>query len=424
LRGKAGGWLNATRVTLGFLELAAATKFLSNADLVWSWKLLTRDVVLAFWIPLFALAGFYLIGKLRMGEGPADEKEHVSVLRVLAASAMFALSIYLTAGLINSRPFGGWIDGWLPPLEYPGMPSIARSAPVQGTQTADHGFGWIHDLEQGRATAREKGSLVFVNYTGYTCTNCRYMEGAVFPLPQIAELLRKMTLVELYTDGGGPEHAKNSEDQVRRFGTAALPLYVVETADGKVLGTFASSTNDPGEFQRFLEQTIARAKTPTAPADKPSPVEAMVAQLALKATRLSDGKEEPVIVPGKLTLVNFWASWCAPCIVELKEFLVDAGRDLEARGGRFAIVAVEEDDEGAKKALELARGWKVSESSALRVRTPDQVDPRLQFDGDLPYTVLIAPNGEILWTKKQAVTREELTEKLRCDPAMKLARKC
>jgi len=118
-----------TRVTLGFLELAAAMKFLSNADLRWTLHLLTRDVVLAVWVPLFALCGFYLLGKLRFGEETGADEQKTSVSGVIASTAMFALSIYLAAGLFNGRPFGGWIDGWLPPLEYPGdAPSAFASS--------------------------------------------------------------------------------------------------------------------------------------------------------------------------------------------------------------------------------------------------------------------------------------------------------
>src|SRR5262249_13556872 len=116
LRGKSGNWLGATRVTLGFFELAAASKFLSNADLVWKWNLLSRSVVLSVWVPLFALCGLFLLGKLRFGDEPLGEESKVSVLRVLVAMGVFALSLHLAVGLFNGKPIGGWIDGWLPPV--------------------------------------------------------------------------------------------------------------------------------------------------------------------------------------------------------------------------------------------------------------------------------------------------------------------
>ncbi|MGF1509331.1 MAG: cytochrome c biogenesis protein CcdA [Myxococcota bacterium] len=264
---RAGPWLSATRVTLGFIELAAATKFLSNADLVWRWSLLTREAVLSMWIPLFLVAGLFLLGLVRLGhESASDPSGRVPVVQAMTAVGLFAFSTYLAVGLFQGRAFGGWLDGWLPPTRYPGLsaprslvddPSEAR---IQGGAAAPAPvFDWFDDLEAGRDAAREEGRLVFVNYTGYTCTNCRYMEEAVFPRPEIAALLREMTLVELHTDGGEPRHEQYRLDQVERFGTAALPFYSVETPDGRVLESFPSSTNEPEVFRAFLSAALKRA---------------------------------------------------------------------------------------------------------------------------------------------------------------------
>lgn len=438
LRGKAGNWLTMTRVTLGFLELAAAMKFLSNADLVWSLNLLSRDVVLAIWIPLFALAGLYMLGKLHLGEGSASEGGRVSVVQVLASIAMFALSIHMAVGLFSGRPLGGWIDGWLPPRDYP----VARGAGTKGAATearagageSARGLVWMDDLAAARRRAHEKRTLVFANYTGYTCTNCRYMEGAVFPRPEIERLLETMTLVELYTDGGRPEHERNREDQAARFGTAALPLYAVERSDGTILGTFASSTNDANEFKTFLERAIERDRKETKrleaangppPRGRRDPDRALAAAdaegeaprgLILRTTRLADGRPEPAIVPGKWTLVNFWASWCAPCIEELEQFMVRIGRDLEAQGGHFATVAIE-DDTGVALAKEKLKRLGLSPASALRLPadpSPEELDPSLEFSGALPYTILISPSGQVVWKHREKLTRKRLEGALAC----------
>lgn len=253
LRASSGSWMHSTRVVLGFLELAAATKFLSNADLVWRWELLTRDVILALWVPMFIVAGMFLLGKIRIGEPVAPEGP-APVGQVLAAVCMLAFSTYLATGLFQNRAFGSWLDGWLPPLRYPGL-----SASASGIGQGAPGLDWSEDLEAARRTAEAERKLVFLNYTGYTCTNCRYMEEAVFPRPEVAELLREMELVELYTDGGEPMHEAYRQDQVERFGTAALPFYSIETPDGRVLATFESSTNDPRAFRQFLERARAAA---------------------------------------------------------------------------------------------------------------------------------------------------------------------
>lgn len=402
LQGKGGNWLSATRVTLGFLELAAAAKFVSNADLVWQWELVTRDLVLAIWVPIFALCGMYLLGKLKIGHEQMSQEDRTSVGQMLAAMVMFSLSLYLAVGLFNQRPFGGWLDGFLPPVVYPGSEGTAMAA--NGSQK--EGLEWVHDLEEGRAIAKREGTLVFVNYTGYTCTNCRYMEGGVFPRPEIARLLRQMTLVELYTDGGTEAQDRNREDQVERFGTAALPHYSVERPDGTIIATFPSSTNDPAEFRRFLEEAMEKTKQ-----KKPStPVAAEEKSLVLKTTRLSDGAPTPAIAEGKWTLVNFWATWCGPCREELAEFMVKMGDDLVARGGHFVTVAMEED-----ATVEAARAFmtelKVPNGRALRIPSePEEgmVDPRLEFDGNLPYTVLISPKGEVVWKHFGALKKSEL----------------
>ncbi len=413
LQGKAGGWLSATRVTLGFLEMAAATKFLSNADLVWETEILTRDLVLAIWIPLFVLCGMFLIGKVKIGhEAVSGSDGAVSVPQILAGAAMFTLSLYLAVGLFNARTFGGWVDGWLPPVT---QSAVARGG--GGGGAAQPQLEWVHDLEEGRRIAAADGKLVFVNYTGFNCTNCRYMEGGVFPRPEIASILQTMVLVELYTDGRRDEHKRNRLSQVERFQTAALPHYSVERADGTVLGTFASSTNDPEEFRQFLLDAMAKDEVKPAVASK-SPEPAKVAaghvcakdSVKLSATKLSDGSPVCAIAPGKWTLVNLWATWCAPCKLELKEFMARVGKKFEDRGQRFTVVAVEDSD-GLDAARAFMKQIAVPDGSALRISddyTEAEVDPKLEFGGSLPYTVLVSPTGEIVWKHSAKLTEAEL----------------
>jgi thiol:disulfide interchange protein/thiol-disulfide isomerase/thioredoxin len=410
LRGQSGNWIKAVSVTLGFIEFAAAFKFISNADLIWQSYLLSRDVVLTIWVALFALLGLFLIGKLdmRASDEPAPD-DYVSVPRVMVGMSVFAFTLYLSLGLFSGRPLGGWIDGWLPPPVFPGQ-AVAASTSGGGTNAAT--FNWIHDLKKGRAKAKEAGTLVFVNYTGYTCTNCRYMESGVFPKPAIAALLNKMTLVELYTDGLSDADEANRKDQLARFKTAALPFYVVEQTDGTVVATFPSSTNNPDEFRQFLAAALERGEAAAKKADAPTETAALKPSVVeLSTTRLTDAATVPALVDGRWSLVNFWATWCAPCRKELEGFLAGLGSELEKKGGRFAAVAIEE-DESVEKASAFMKKLGVPDDSALRLPADleeAKVSPKLGLTGyELPYTVLVSPSGEVVWKHQGLLEEKEL----------------
>jgi thiol:disulfide interchange protein len=242
---RSGGWLNSVKVTMGFLEVAAAMKFISNVDLVWRWHIFTREVVLCVWLAVCVLGAVYLLGKFRL---PHDTPiDHLGVLRMSAALVFLAIGFYLFTGLMGAGL--GEIDAFLPP----------RTSGEFAVTSGAHGqeLTWNTNLPAALAQARREQKLVFVDFTGYTCTNCRWMEANIFTLPAVYAGLQKYVRLQLYTDGAGKEYEDNQAYQKEKFGTVALPLYAILDAEGNKLDTFPGMTRNADEFVRFLTMTRA-----------------------------------------------------------------------------------------------------------------------------------------------------------------------
>jgi len=245
---KSGGWLNSVKVIMGFLELAAAMKFLSNADLVWNWGFISREVFLAVWISIFAICTLYLLGKIRL---PNDSPlETIGSMRLMTSMGCLAFSLYLVTGLFGS-PLGE-LDAFFPPYGAQG-----KIAQIKGGDP----LTWRTDYERSLAEAKEKGQPLFVDFTGYACTNCRWMEANIFPEPDVRKLLESMVRVQLYTDGQGEMYARNRELQQSRFGTVALPFYAILSAEGEIITQFPGLTRDKHLFIKFLRQGLGRNNT-------------------------------------------------------------------------------------------------------------------------------------------------------------------
>jgi len=257
---KSGGWLNSMKVVMGFLELAAAFKFLSNVDLVWGWNTVSRNLVLAAWIAIALVAAIYLLGKIQL---PHDSPiERLGVARMLFATSFFGVAFFLLIGLFGA-PLGE-LDAWLPPEETNGRAALWRSGGAN--RSAEN--VWLENYEAALQKARAENKPVFLNFTGVTCTNCRWMEKNMFPDPQVKKELDRFVLAELFTDRETPEHKveddKNAERQSSKFGSAALPLYVIISPDEKALATFPSLTRDKQEFIGFLQRGASRFQQLTA----------------------------------------------------------------------------------------------------------------------------------------------------------------
>jgi thiol:disulfide interchange protein len=219
---RAGGWMNSIKVSMGFLEVAAAMKFLSNVDLVWHWGIFTRPVVLAIWIAIGIILAIYLLGKFQLS---LDSKpERIGAFRLVSAIASLAISFYLLTGLFGAKL--GELESFLPPDTENSRSSFNNSKSDEPT--------WINnDFEGALKRAKAENKMVFVDFTGYTCTNCRWMEANMFPKSEVETEMSKYVLARLYTDGNGEIYERQQQFQEQTFQTVALPFYAIFDADGK-----------------------------------------------------------------------------------------------------------------------------------------------------------------------------------------------
>ena len=247
---KSGNWMNSVKVTMGFLELAAAMKFISNVDLVYQWEWITRPVFITVWLAIGLVTTVYLLGWFRFRHETPSEA--VGVGRLVFAIFFLAVSLYLLRGLFGF-PLGE-LDAFLPPRDYGDTGGISLFT----GGIAESGELWHTDYAVALVEAKNKGRPVFVDFTGYTCTNCRWMEANIFTLPEVQALFEKFVLVRLYTDGGEPEHQINQDLERERFGTIALPYYAIISPEGSTLATFPGLTRDRKEFIEFLRQGLEK----------------------------------------------------------------------------------------------------------------------------------------------------------------------
>ena len=261
---KSGGWMNIIKVTLGFLELAFALKFLSVADLAYGWRILDRETFLALWIVLFALLGFYLLGKIKFPHDDDDSK--VSVPRFFMALASLAFAVYMVPGL------------WGAPLK-----AVSAFAPPMQTQDFNLYNNEVHarfdDYDLGMEYARQHGKPVMLDFTGYGCVNCRKMELAVWTNPKVSDIINNdYVLITLYVDNktplpspvkiveNGTERTlrtvgdKGSYLQRVKFGANAQPFYVLIDNEGKPLNKYYSYDEDIPKYIEFLQTGLENYK--------------------------------------------------------------------------------------------------------------------------------------------------------------------
>lgn len=259
---KSGGWLNSVKVTLGFVELALAFKFLSNVDLAYHWEFLDREIFLVLWIVIFAMLGFYLLGKLKFSHD--SDLPFITIPRLFLAIITLAFTIYMIPGLWGA-PLKA-ISAWLPPqttqdfdlytntLSSPEVTQDTVKKKYGGLFKAPHNLDAFFDYEQGLAYAKQQNKPVLIDFTGHSCVNCRKMEAAVWSEPEVLDRLKKdYVLISLYVDDKTdlPENEKYiskfsgkkiktignkwSDFQASTFQTNSQPYYVIVNSEGNIL---------------------------------------------------------------------------------------------------------------------------------------------------------------------------------------------
>jgi thiol:disulfide interchange protein len=281
---KSGGWLNAVKVVLGFIEIALAFKFLSIADQAFHWGILDREINIAIWIVIVMLIGIYLMKGFRLpgDTGKDAEDKRVSIIRLMFATIAFVFVVYIAPGMWGA-PLKA-LAGYLPPMHTHDFDLIAASRNAKPNQICDepkysdflhlpHGINGYFDYEQAMLCARQQNKPVFIDFTGHGCTNCREMEAVVWSDPQVLDKLKnEFIVVALYVDDKTelPESEwytskydskvkktigkQNADLQIANLNNNAQPFYVLVGKDERVLVTPYGYDKSVEGFLKFLDE--------------------------------------------------------------------------------------------------------------------------------------------------------------------------
>ncbi|HEY9045979.1 MAG TPA: cytochrome c biogenesis protein CcdA [Ohtaekwangia sp.] len=280
---KSGGWLNAVKVVLGFVEIALAFKFLSIADQAFHWRILDREINIAIWIVIVTLIGIYLMKGFRLSgdTGKDAEDKRVSIVRLTFATVAFIFVVYLIPGMWGA-PLKA-LAGYLPPMHTHDFDLLSAARNSKPNEICDepkyeeflhlpHGIKGYFDYKQAIACARQQNKPVFIDFTGHGCTNCREMEAVVWSDPQVLDKLKNdFVVVALYVDDKTelPESEwytskydkkvkktigkQNADLQIANLNNNAQPFYVLVGKDERVLVSPFGYDKSVDHFVQFLE---------------------------------------------------------------------------------------------------------------------------------------------------------------------------
>jgi thiol:disulfide interchange protein DsbD len=369
---RSGGWLARVKVVMGFVILAASLKYLSSVDAVLGWGVLTRERFLAAWIVLTAMAGLYLLGFVRLEGVKPDDR--MGLGRLLTGMTFLILALTFVPGMMGGR-LGFW-DAYVPAAD--------TSSPGGAAGT---GLAWMkNQYREALDRGKREGKLVFVNFTGYACANCHWMEANMFPRPEIAGALKNFVLVELYTDGTDQASEENVKLEEAKFQTVATPFYAIIDGNENVIATSAGRTPDANEYLAFLQKGAAQPAAPAA-------VQAASAQAApgeLPRVKKLDGSAlDAAALSGKIVVVNFWATWCVPCVQEIPGFN-RVNREYGSKG--VVVLGVSMDEDGAERVHPFLKKHPMDYTVALG---SDETFQQFGLDS-LPVTVIFDRAGKKL----------------------------
>lgn len=238
---RSGQWLVSVKAFMGFLELAAALKFIQVADYSLQLGLMTRPIFLSIWFAIAVVAGFYLLRWVRLPNDSPNQR--MGPGRATLGVATLGVAAWLLAANNGVSLYD--LDAYLPPRDYGTKQKVASA--------------WIeNDLDKAKALAKSEGKPILIDFTGYACTNCRLMENNVLPHPDVKEALGDFVTVKLFTDGSDEKSRKHNAYQQEKFGTVAIPYYAVITPEGEIKGRpLEGLERDPAKFVQFLNDAGA-----------------------------------------------------------------------------------------------------------------------------------------------------------------------